>query len=90
MCWNLADIVEGVRAAGSLCPVLYQLHNPHVIFEPVDVGLSQADFISVLELVLCYRSCIYTTLAVLLKVQLQCAVDTMQGIYWQVPVAGFQ
>lgn len=33
---------------------------------------------------------VYTTLYVLLQVQLQCAVDTMQDIGWQAPVAGFQ
>lgn len=37
MCWNLTDIGEGVRAAGSLCPLLYHLHNTCVIFEPVAV-----------------------------------------------------
>lgn len=33
---------------------------------------------------------VYTTLSAPLKVQLECAVDTMQDICWQAPMAGFE
>lgn len=91
MCWNSADIVEGVRAAGSLCPVLYQLGNPRVIFLASGCCGSHRVVLSLFWNFPSAIGVVFTQLlSVLLKVHLESAVDTMQDICWQAPLAGFE
>lgn len=71
--WNLPDNEEVMRAASSLCPVVYQLQNTCVTFLASRyVWLLQCNFIPVWEQVLCYTSSVSVTVPLLLKAQVEC------------------